>query len=275
VSRINMSQSYGDLGETLRFMGRARWADARDAYAEQQKVCEAALADYPSDGLLKNNLAATFKGQAELFHRDGQLKEAQASYRKGLAVQEKLVEALPADSLYRRLLGQLNFGLANALSAEDQLAEAEQHYRRGVELFERLLLEDQPLARYYRNELARCLASCPAVAVRNPARALTLAKQAVEAAPNDARCMQTLGIAQYRADDAKAALQTLVESVHLSKGGNYFDAFYLALTLHKLGRTKDAQVRYNDGLRMLGKQPILDGELRCLRSEVAAVLGQE
>jgi uncharacterized protein HemY len=51
----------------------------------------------------------------------------------------------------------------------------------------------------------------------------------VELTPGDGAYWSTLGVACYRAEDWKATIAALEKSMELSKGGNGFDWFFLAM----------------------------------------------
>src|SRR5262249_25277754 len=83
--------------------------------------------------------------------------------------------------------------------------------------------------------LAWLLATCPEARLRNPGRAVELAQRAAQLAPDDGGVNQTLGVALYRADDARAAVAALEKSMKQSQGGDAFDWLFLAMAHHKLG----------------------------------------
>src|SRR5262249_26518422 len=72
---------------------------------------------------------------------------------------------------------------------------------------------------------------------RDPARALSLSRRAVELEPNNAIFLNTLGVAQYRTGRYKEAVATLEKSLARSKGRcDAFDLFFLAMCHHRLGQ---------------------------------------
>jgi tetratricopeptide (TPR) repeat protein len=91
-----------------------------------------------------------------------------------------------------------------------------------------------------RNYMAWLLANHPDPKIRNPDKAVELAKQAVTLVPNDGEFWNTLGAAHYRAGDWPAALTTLKKSMALRKGGNSFDWFFLSMSHWQLGRVLPA-----------------------------------
>src|SRR5262249_37601137 len=62
---------------------------------------------------------------------------------------------------------------------------------------------------HWRNELAWSLVASPSPDQRDPRRAISLIQPAIEATPENPSYHQTLGLAQYRAGDWKAAVAAL------------------------------------------------------------------
>src|SRR5688572_17266145 len=78
------------------------------------------------------------------------------------------------------------------------------------------------------DNLATVLAVCPDPKFRDAHRAIELAKRATVLKPQDGAYWHTLGVAQYRAGDWRAAIAAFEKSMELLKRGNSFDFFYLA-----------------------------------------------
>jgi tetratricopeptide (TPR) repeat protein len=93
----------------------------------------------------------------------------------------------------------------------------------------------------WQNTLAWLLATCPDPLIRNPRRAVALARQAVAGAPGDEGAWNTLGVAHYRAGDWKAAVEALDKSVELRHGGDAYDWYFLAMAFQRLGNTDEAR----------------------------------
>jgi tetratricopeptide (TPR) repeat protein len=98
--------------------------------------------------------------------------------------------------------------------------------------------------------LAWLLATCPDVKLRDPARAVELAGQAVRRAPKVRAYWKTLGVARYRAGDGKAAVAALNKSVELGPGGAV-DRFFLAMAHWKLGIHDQARLAHAQAVRWL------------------------
>jgi superkiller protein 3 len=128
------------------------------------------------------------------------------------------------------------------------------------------------------NEFAWFLATSSNVEDRNPARAVVLARKAVELAPKEASYYNTLGVAQYRAGDEKAALAALHRSMELTGGGDAADWLFLAMAHHKLGDREEARKWYDKAAAELEKNgqrlsPADAAEARRFRTEAEELLG--
>jgi tetratricopeptide (TPR) repeat protein len=135
------------------------------------------------------------------------------------------------------------------------------------------MLELQPKSAGPNNDLAWLLATCPDPKSRNAARAVELAKAAVELDPKTGAYWNTLGVAHYRAGDWKAAVIALHKSMELGKGGESFDWFFLAMTHWQLGDKVEARKWYDQAVAWMDKNQPENEELRRFRAEAAELLG--
>src|SRR5262249_25449220 len=135
---------------------------------------------------------------------------ARAHNNLGLALYEmgRLDEAIghfrEAIRLDPKASAKAHNNLAPALRAKGRLDEA-------IAEFEQAQRLEPGWADPY-NNLAWLLATCQDVKVRDPQRAVALAKKAVERAPKNGEDWNTLGVAHYRAGDMKAAIDALEKS---------------------------------------------------------------
>jgi serine/threonine protein kinase/Flp pilus assembly protein TadD len=139
------------------------------------------------------------------------------------------------------------------------------------------------------NNLAWLLATWPGLKLRDPGLAVAHAKKAVELAPGSSApwntlgvaeyrsgagaAWNTLGVAQYRNGDWKAAVEALMKSVQLRKGGDSFDFFFLAMAHWQLGEKDKARAWYDRAVAWMDKNRPEDRELKRFRAEAAALLG--
>jgi serine/threonine protein kinase/Tfp pilus assembly protein PilF len=84
-------------------------------------------------------------------------------------------------------------------------------------------IELDPKNAKLRNNLAWQLATCPDLRLRDPGLTVAYAKKAVELAPDRGYIWNTLGEAQYRNGEWKAAIEALMKSVQLRLGGTSED----------------------------------------------------
>src|SRR5262249_57765634 len=92
------------------------------------------------------------------------------------------------------------------------------------------------------NDWAWLLATCPEEKVRDPKRAVQLARRAVEADPR-ASYWNTLGVAHYRAGSWTDARRALEQSMAGHRGGDSFDWFFLAMAYWQQGERGGARRR--------------------------------
>ena len=126
------------------------------------------------------------------------------------------------------------------------------------------------------NQLAWFLATCPDRSYRDPSRAVELASQAVELAPRTWNNWNTLGVAQYRADDLTTAVKSLTTS--LEKKGDVESPendFFLAMAHWRLGDHDKARHWYEKAVKIMTVNKSTDEELLRFRAEAEETLGIE
>jgi WD40 repeat protein len=124
------------------------------------------------------------------------------------------------------------------------------------------------------NNLVWPLATSPDPRLRDPSRAVELAKQAVELAPQEGGHWNTLGIAQYRAGDWKAAITALEKSMELLSGQQEsFNTFFLAMAHWQLGDKDEARRWYDQAVEWTDKHQPKNEDLRRFRAEAAELMG--
>jgi tetratricopeptide (TPR) repeat protein len=132
---------------------------------------------------------------------------------------------------------------------------------------------DAPNSAGWHNSLAWLLATWPDLKLRDPGQAVAHAQKAVELAPDSGAIWNTLGVAQYRNGAWKAAVEALMKSVQLRKGGDSFDFFFLAMAHWQLGEKVKARAWYDRAVAWMDKNQPQYGELKGFRAEATALLG--
>jgi hypothetical protein len=111
---------------------------------------------------------------------------------------------------------------------------------------------------------------------RNSERALTLARRAVELAPDRPNYLNTLGVAHYRAGRYAEAIATLDRSLAAGHGqGDGYDLLFQAMAHWQLGHKPQSLVCFRRALEWIEKNARDDDELIRSRDEAAALLGVE
>jgi len=123
------------------------------------------------------------------------------------------------------------------------------------------------------NQLGWLHATAADPKLRDPARALRLAKTALDLAPEEGNSWNTLGVAQYRAGDWRAALAALEKSMELRSGGDAHDWLFLAMARWQLGEKGEARKWYDRGAVWTREHGAADPELARFQAEAADLLG--
>jgi serine/threonine protein kinase/tetratricopeptide (TPR) repeat protein len=164
------------------------------------------------------------------------------------------------------------WNLAYALSRQGDWPAA-------IEVYERLRQQPADRARAA-NSLAWLLATCPEVNYRDAARAVELAKDAVEQAPLDGNYWNTLGVAQYRAGNFQAAVEALEKAEELDPDKQLaINGFFLAMAQWQLANQDQARQWYDRAVAWMETKhdqktntSEWQEELRRFRSEADEVL---
>jgi serine/threonine protein kinase/WD40 repeat protein len=115
---------------------------------------------------------------------------------------------------------------------------------------------------------------------RDPARALPLARRAVELAPDEPLCRNTLGVVYFRLGQWDKAIEALQAAARANRdGATAYDLFFLAMTYRQTGQQEKARECYDQAVRCLDAHKKLPpheaAELRDIRAEADAVLKGE
>jgi tetratricopeptide (TPR) repeat protein len=112
--------------------------------------------------------------------------------------------------------------------------------------------------------------------LRDPQRAIALASAAVEAVPTRGDYRGTLGTAQYRAGDWKAAIANLEQAIQLRKtddARHAFNGFFIAMAQSQLGEKNKAREWYDKSVAWMNQGLADDAVLTRVQSEAAELLG--
>src|SRR5262249_35940247 len=206
----------------------------------------------------------------------GKLDEAMAYYQTVIALDPSHAPA--------------HFSLANILRVRGKPDEALVHFRKAVDL---LPTDPNPL-----NSVAWELATCADPRLRDPAKAVDLAKKVVDLSirqgddrdkPGRGRLgnyWNTLGVAHYQAGNLEEAIAALQKSLEIAKefangdDSRYVceDWLFLAMANWKLERKDEARKWYDQAAKWAVKKAPKDEEHKELRrflAEAATLMGIE
>ena len=268
-ARHQLARSHGHLGIVLGQTGR--FAEAEQILRQAVRIREKAAADVRHTPEACQETALTYRSLGWLLAASGQPREAENAYLQALALMGKVLDELPALANYRLQQAMTQSDLGNLYASSGDSQKAKPLFQQALAGF-RLACEGNPDDPDSPNYLARFLATCPDALFRDPAQAVALAAKAVAQAPRDGAYWNTLGIAQYRAGDWKAAIQALETSMPLRSGGNGFDWIFLAMAHWQLGDQEQAHKQYDQTVQWMQKNQPKNEELLRFRVEAAELL---
>jgi tetratricopeptide (TPR) repeat protein len=212
-------------------------------------------------------------------HQDDQAIQA---YLQAEELLRNLLSKPPKTASYRKVFGATLHNRANILlrrgeSAEPLglLEEAIEHQQTALEPNKNDATSREFLRNHYA-ALAYCLTNFSDAQHRDPSRALHAAKKALELDPQFANGYSYLGMAQYRAGDAKDALASLAKALQIGMDDKEDEAgtwFFMALAEWQLGNQEEARKRYDQAVESMDENQLQNEALRRLRAEAAEQLG--
>jgi serine/threonine protein kinase/predicted Zn-dependent protease len=292
---------------------RERWAEAEAELRKALALAEWAQGAQPENADFRSELKQIQEYLAIALANQGRAAEAVDARRRAIRVGESLMEAFPDVPEYRSAVCWISGNLADTLRTMGRLDEAEACLRRAIGLakkhdptgsywgvlYEKLgtvchdLRRDNDAAeafrearvRYEREDklkpdviwqkrlYARFLTRCPAVQFRDQERAIALAKQALQAAPQVPEGWQILGEAEYRTGHWEAAIEALDHETRLGTKDSPALALYLAMAKWQLGRRAEARRLYDQAVGEMDQSRSRNDDLRRLCAEAAGLLG--
>lgn len=226
------------------------------------------------------NLALDCQRAARLLALTGEIDDAEAAFRKAVAALDRMT----GEGSFAIFIRARRAGVQQALSklasrqgraddAEALRRQATAGFREAIAAYEELLLATPKHASAL-NNLAWLLASSEAAELRNPVRAVDLARRAVDVSPGFLSAWNTLGVAHYRAGDWPAAVEALMKRVSGNDtGADGCDGFFLAMTHWQLGDQAASRKWYDQAVAWMNKNQPDNEELGRFRAEAEALLG--
>jgi tetratricopeptide (TPR) repeat protein len=270
--RKDLMNARANLGALLKNAGRLE--EAAGEFRRAVAITDALAAEFPEEPYYQYLRAKCWSNLGTVLRRfPGHREEGIRLHRQAIQACTVLVAKFPEHRPYRTELVRSHFALGIALGLAGRWKEAEQAYETALAQCRDLPRHDddnQPASVH--NELAWLLATCPDAAVRDGAKAVALARKAVELEPKG-EYWNTLGVAHYRAGNFKEGVAALETSMKLRNGGDSSDWFFLAMAHWQLGDKEQARRWYDKALGWMLQHRPKDEELCRFRAEAEALLG--
>jgi serine/threonine protein kinase len=212
-----------------------------------------------------------YKLMASVYCSQRKGAEAQAMMRRAVALLLDLENAYPEEALYRKELVQALYLKGILYKSLGQAQEAREEYARAAEQCRGPLPNGDKGSAL--NVCAYFLVDCPDVTVRDPARAVALAEQAVTLQPRNGYYWHTLGVARYRSRDWRGAVTALERTLELNEGGGPHAWFFLAMSRQQLGDREQARTWYGKAANWMQKHRPPAEDLLRYWVEAATLLG--
>jgi tetratricopeptide (TPR) repeat protein len=241
----------------------------REAVASRERM----IGDYPDYMDNWRRLLNEYELLSDSLMALGRLQEAELSLRQRLAIGQKLVARFPEASNTPYILGWTHYDLGLMLQNTGRPQDAAAAFRQSRKHFEAELAKNPDNVAHNRAyALAWFLVNCPATQFRDPARAVELAKLALQSAPQSARYWFTLGLAQYRAGQPRDAIASLHKSMDLFSGGDSRHWFLLGMAHWQIGDKDEARKWYDRAVKWLEKNHPTEDQFRRIRAEAEELM---
>jgi tetratricopeptide (TPR) repeat protein len=208
-------------------------------------------------------------------------KEAESFYREAVTAARELVARIPSEPHNNHLLAVSLGNLADVQYNRGDVAGAIGHVEEAIG-HQEVALKSMPwspkcaqsLVNHY-GVLAEWLANAENVQLRDTRRALELARKALKLAPDSRDTHVTLGVALYRAGDARAAITEMERGLALEEveeAPTVTTWFFLAMSHAQLGDQRAARRWYDRAVAWIDKNPEHKEGFSRWRAEATALL---
>jgi tetratricopeptide (TPR) repeat protein len=268
-ARSLLGLSLGDIGEVLR--DRGDLTGSYQALQESMDHLRAALKAMPGHPAYRGYLQGEAAALGETLVRLGRHDEA-------ARVAEELAGAFPDGGVSRAHAAAILVRCADLARRGGGVSprRRDEAVRHDLARARELLAEALRLGANDAEALAvaaELLATGAEPELRDPDRAVELARKASALAPGDGTKLSILGLAHLRAGDPDAAIRAIEKAMDLQAGGDASDWFVLAMALGQKGERDRARRWYEKAVGWMEKNKPRDEQLQRSRDEVAALLG--
>jgi tetratricopeptide (TPR) repeat protein len=262
-----LANAHWVLGNTLQMKGQSRAAEQE--YRQAVGLLAQVVQDWPGEIFYRSYLTMLCNGYGRLLFEGGKRSEASQQYRQSIEHCRQLQKE-PKGELANavRFIESLTL-MGDLLLAEGDRKGASAHYHEALGLAEKLAAQNER----FDGELAWFFVSCRHPDFSNPARALGLAKKAVDRSKGtDADHWNTLGVAEYRLGNWKDAVASLENAKRLHKEKDPADWLFLAMAQWRLGQKELARDSYERAIKLLSVYEYPPAEASRWRAEAEVLL---
>jgi serine/threonine protein kinase/tetratricopeptide (TPR) repeat protein len=246
-------------------------AEAESYYRRALEVMRRVAVEYPNEPAYRMNVALIPVRLAGLLCETGRPAEAEKLLHQALPLCNQLARDFPGMWGYCNGPMGVLYGLGQVYQATGRPEEAAKAYHQVLALDEKLAT-DFPDFAPATAQLASFLVTCPDSRLRDPARAVTLARRALALAPGETGYRLSLGIACYRAADYPGCVSVLEKEALSRDPAAVSSRFYLAMARWQLGDRDGARRDYDQTLRALAALPWRSQDLNAIRAEAEELL---
>jgi tetratricopeptide (TPR) repeat protein len=214
-------------------------------------------------------------------------RQARDEFNRALSLAPDHLEAYHYRGHVHEQLGECHAAVADFTAAlQRQPHNAHFHERRGLAYYllqehEKALTDWQESLKLKPDQAMVCnwlawLHVAGPEKLRDAARALPLAEQAVRRVPGNTAYLTTLGAVHYRLQQYDQAVAKLIEAAARKEGATAANRFFLALSYHRQGERLKARECYEQALAWWKARTRIPGvkveELNALRAEAETLL---
>ena len=240
-------------------------------YRRAIAVGERLSASDPAGVHPRHSLASARLELASLLRSEGRPAEARTLIDRSIAALEDLVRDRAELPAFKQSLATGHVVRGELLLADGRSEDARGSFRRAAALFGEVAarVECDP---EFAGPNARFLASCPLPDLRDPSRAVEVARFATRRFPRRGDLWSALALSSYRAGDSGTAIAAAQESIRLRNGAEAPDRLVLAMAYHRAGDGDRARESYRAAIAAIPPGTAIPGYLRALRQEAADLL---
>jgi tetratricopeptide (TPR) repeat protein len=258
------------LGRTLTVEGPP--AEVEHTYQHAVDVGER-LAAIDSFGIYSRfHLACGQLELGEFLQALGRRDAAQTMIDRAIKLLDDLVGRCAAVGVFRQRLGQAHAARVEILIAAGDREGARRAFRSAASLFGEVAARADGEPEFI-CQFARFLSCSHLTELRDPARAVNLARDAVRRFPQHGRLWSVLGLSCYRAGDCRGAIDAAEQSMRLENGDDALNRLIFAVAYHQAGNEQASRRWYRSVIHRIDSLPNWPADMATLREEAAALLG--